>query len=87
MHDEKKIFGCNIAYLRKKHHLSKKALAKLLGIGVKGLSSLESGTVPPRMSTDVVFQLSDIFHIPPQALFSVQPETQPSTEEDAPTIE
>jgi len=86
MYDEEKILGCNGSYLRKKHRLSKKALAKRLGIGVKSLSTLESGVIPPRMSINAVFQLCTVFHILPRALFSALPETQPSTEEDVHTI-
>ena len=86
MHDEEKILGYNVSFLRKKHRLSKKALAKRIGIGVKSLSTLERGVIPPRMSINAVFRLCKVFHVLPRALFSVLPETQPSTEEEVYTI-
>ena len=44
---EFKVFCENIKAIRKQKSLSKKEMAKRLGIGVKSLDSIENGIVPP----------------------------------------
>ncbi len=44
----------NISYLRKKHRLTKKEMARRLGIGVGSLAKLEKGIVPPRLSALII---------------------------------
>jgi transcriptional regulator with XRE-family HTH domain len=48
MGSEKEImaFCENVRYLRKKNGLSKKEMAKKLGIGVKSLELIETGSLP-----------------------------------------
>ena len=62
---EIQIFLNNVALLRKKHGLSKKAMAKILGIGVASLNKLESGILPPRVTVDVFFRIYNYFGISP----------------------
>lgn len=64
------IFLDNIAWLRKKHNLSKKDMAALLQIGVGSLTKIEKGELPLRLSTEVLFRVSNIFHVAPKDLFS-----------------
>ena len=54
----------NIVWLRRYHRISKKRMAKLLGIGVGSLNRLERGELPPRVPVDAVFNLHDQFGYP-----------------------
>lgn len=57
-------FTYNVAWIRKKYGMSKKDMAEIMHVGVAGLSKLERGEIPKRMSLDVLFYLSDHFGIP-----------------------
>ena len=65
-------FCCNITWLRKSHNLSKKEMAKRLGIGVESLNKLESGTIPPNMTVEVLNNLCKHFHINLSDQFSLR---------------
>ena len=69
--DYKYYFSRNICYLRETHHLSKRAMAKLLGISIKSLSLLEAGTIPPRMTINVLRRIFAVFHVTPHTMFSI----------------
>jgi DNA-binding XRE family transcriptional regulator len=71
MGSEKEImaFCENVRYVRKKNGLSKKEMAKKLGIGVKSLELIESGSLPPRMSVRVVYMIYENFGILPKDIF------------------
>ena len=58
------IFCCNVLALRKRNNLSKKDMAKLLGIGIGSLNKLEKGIIPERMSCTVLVRISKVFHVP-----------------------
>ncbi len=60
------IFTYNVTWLRKKHKLSKAKMANLLGIGVKSLTKLEMGKIPPRISVDILFRIEEHFGIHPK---------------------
>ncbi len=62
-------FCRNIKKLREQQGLSKKNMAERLGIGVRSLSLLESGILPPRLSCDVLWYIYDHFGILPQEMF------------------
>lgn len=62
-------FCKNVKLLRETHGLSQKEMAKICGIGVQSLSTLESGICPPRISCSILFRLSKHFHIPISTLF------------------
>ncbi len=66
---EIKQFLVNVAYLRKRHNLSKKEMAQILGIGIGSYNKLEQGILPERLSVDVIFNITDYFKIPPANLF------------------
>ena len=53
----------NIKILREKNKLSKKEMAKCLGIGVIALSKLESGILPKRLSVKILFLIERDFGI------------------------
>ena len=58
------ILSKNIKYLRLTKGLTKKEMAKLLGIGVGSLSKLENGELPHRLMVEVLFVLEEEFDIP-----------------------
>lgn len=49
------IFLHNVIWLRKHYGLSKKEMAKKLGISVWMLNKIEKGELPPRLAIDVLF--------------------------------
>lgn len=62
-------FCRNIRYLRSHHCLSKTKMARILGVGLKTLSSLEQNIIPPRLSTDVIWRASEYFRLAPHLFF------------------
>ena len=67
--DELIIFTKNITYLRNKNNLSKKEMARLLGIGASSLNKLENGEIPGKMSASVILKTSKAFNMRPCELF------------------
>ena len=63
------IFFENIRYLRKKHRLTQKQMAEILGIGIKSLSLIERGILPPRLSGAVLLRAEEYFKIPLKDMF------------------
>lgn len=57
------IFCENIRCLRRKHGLSKAAMARILGVGVKTLAALEQGAPSPRLGSSVLLKAGDYFQI------------------------
>lgn len=70
---ERTIFLQNLAALRKQHHLTQKQMAQTLGIGIHSWRMIERGIMPPRLSTEVVYNAADAFGIPAARLFSETP--------------
>ncbi len=62
-------FCNNVTMLRKKNNLTQKEMAKICKIGVKSLSLIEHGTLPQRISADVLFSIQRHFQIPVHKLF------------------
>lgn len=56
-------FMHNIAWLRRKHGLSKAKMAGLLGVGVPTLNKLERGELPPCLGVEIFFKLRDAFGV------------------------
>ena len=50
--------------------LSKKEMAKKLKIGVKTLTKIEAGIVPPRLSSKIIENIHREFKVIPSVLFS-----------------
>ncbi len=63
------IFMFNVTRLRKRHGLTKKEMAKTLGISVGTLNKIEKGELPPRMSVEIVFNIYQHFGIHPKNQF------------------
>ncbi len=61
-------FCMTVKHLRAEHHLTKTAMAKILGISPSSLNKLENG-VMPRISSEVVFRLMEYFHISAEEVF------------------
>ena len=66
---ETKIFLYNVAWLRRKHGLSKKDMAKILGISTATRNKIEKGEMPPRMSVEIVFNIYEYFGVLPKNQF------------------
>ena len=66
------IFLYNLVWLRKHHSLSKKEMAKRLGIGLWSLNKIERGELPPRLCCDIIFAVHKNFGIPCADLLSKQ---------------
>lgn len=65
-----KYLSYNIIYLRKKHKVSKKEMAEILGTGIKTLNNIEKGVLPPRLNVRVLFRIYDCFGISPDYIVS-----------------
>ena len=59
----KEFFCENLKYLRNINRLSKKEMAGRIKIGVKSLSKIEKGELPPRLMVDVLFELERSFGV------------------------
>lgn len=59
----------NIELIRKEKLLSKKSMAKILGVSVKTINKIEQGVFPPRLSVSVIFKLHKNFGVLPYELF------------------
>ena len=66
------IFLQNIIWLRKHYGLSKKEMAKKLGIGIWTLNKIEKGELPPRLKIDVLFYIYKEFGISMSEMLSVR---------------
>ena len=62
-------FCVNIRSLRTRCGLSKQTMAHILGIGVKTLTTLESGVVPRRLGGSVLIRAAEFFGMSTDALF------------------
>lgn len=58
----------NIIWLRRVSGLSKKQMAALLEIGLWSLSKLERLEIPPKLTVDVLFNLTREFRVPAHLL-------------------
>ena len=65
--DEILIFAHNLTWLRKKHGLSKRDMARRLGIGMESLNKLEQGIIPPRQTANIFLKYEDILILPPHS--------------------
>ena len=63
------VFGDNLKRIRKSNGLSMNTMSKVLGIGVKSLSSLERGILPPRMSASILIKINNEFGFLPSEMF------------------
>jgi transcriptional regulator with XRE-family HTH domain len=64
------VFCKNFKKLREKEKLSKRKMAKILGIGVSSITLIENGTVPKRLSFKVMLEIYNNFGITPQEMIS-----------------
>ncbi len=59
----------NIKHLRISNNISKKQMAKMLGIGLKTLNKIENGEMPPKLGASVLCNISKHFNISTYKLF------------------
>ena len=85
--NSEKNFCENMKALRHAHRLSKRAMAKRLEIGGGSLTTIEKGTIPPRLSCDILLRVYREFGILPSELISPDREKmeRPKTEKEPPT--
>lgn len=62
-----KILGLNIAYYRKLNGYTQESLAEKLNLDRTTISKIELAT--SGVSLDVIFDIADLFDIPPEKLF------------------
>ena len=55
----------NVKYLRRKNRLSKKEMARRIGIGTGSLTKMERGELPPRVNCKIFLQIYFSFGITP----------------------
>ena len=67
---EAHLFCKNVKALRQREKLSKKEMAKRLGIGVGSLTRIENGTIPPRLRCNVLVKIHICFGVLPEQMFS-----------------
>ena len=67
---DRSIFCDNVKKIRELHHLSLQEMAEKLHIGVRSLSMIENGILPPRLSVKIIFLLCRNFEIYPSQLFT-----------------
>lgn len=58
----------NLVYLRTKYALSRRALAKLIGISPYTLQGIENGTLYPALSAGAFTRICEVFHVSPDTL-------------------
>ena len=68
--EELRCFMRNMAQLRAEHGLSKREMAKRLGIGVGTLNKLEQGQLPARLSASVIYSIYREFGVLPSRQFA-----------------
>ena len=66
-------FSYHIQRIRKEQKLTQREMAGRLGIGVRTLSMIEKGILPPRLSCAIIFRIQDQFGIHPKDLFKPCP--------------
>jgi len=80
--DDQKNFAHNLFILRKVHRLSRKEMAKIMGVSVYCVKKAEQGVFARSLSAESLVNLSEHFHIrsssffEPVAQWSVQMLTQ-----------
>lgn len=63
------IFCENLKKLRLEFGYSKKKMAEILNIGIKTLTTIENGMIPPRLNCEILFQIYTRFGIRPSDIF------------------
>lgn len=61
-------FAKNLIYLRKKHRMSRKALASSIGISQYVLKAIENGVTYPALPLDSFDRICQVFQISPDDL-------------------
>ena len=66
-------FSQHVQRIRREQNLTQREMADRLGIGVRTLSMIESGILPPRLSCEILFRIENQFGIHPKDLFKPGP--------------
>ena len=70
LNDSELVFCENIKTLREKNHLSKRSMAKKLGIGIAALNQLVTGCLPRRLRAGVFLRIEAEFGLSPEQMLS-----------------
>lgn len=68
--DDRVIFGNNLRFLRKKHGLTQKQLAKLLNVSTYCIQKAEQGIFADSLYVDTLWNICRQFHLPIITLFT-----------------
>ena len=68
--DRERIFCENVKILREQHHLSKREMARRMGIGLTTLNELEAGRLPRRLKAGAFLRLMDLSGLTGEELLS-----------------
>ncbi len=63
-------FMKNVAWLRSQYGLSKRQMAKRLGVGVGTINKMEQGRFPPRLCISVLYKIYSEFGVTLEGQFS-----------------
>ena len=63
------VFCKNVKMLKERNGLTNMEMAKIMGIGSASLTKIESGILPPGVSTSIIFELCKRFNVKPCELF------------------
>ena len=66
---ELEILMKNIEYIRNKNMLSKKEMAKILGISTNTLNKIENGIISKRITVEIIYRIYKTFGILPSQQF------------------
>ena len=64
------IFCQNIAYLRRKHNLTKTQMSAMLGVSIRTLNRIENGIFPERLGISILEKILLNFRISPSKILS-----------------
>lgn len=73
-----KILGNNLAYYRKKKHLTQEGLAMKANVSRVHISHIEAEGVQKTPSLDILFRIATILNIEPYQLFQERTDENPS---------
>ena len=60
----------NVKSLRLHHGITKKQMAKILGISIGSMNKIERGTMPPRLSVKIIINIYNYFCLLSEEMFT-----------------
>ena len=78
------VFARNVRYLREHYALSRRALAKLIGISPFRLQAIENQTVLPILPFDSFLRICEVFHVDADTLSGTDIALTPNSINESP---